>query len=389
MELAPKKICTGCMSCVYSCPQHCITESEDILGHLYPQIEQTKCMSCGKCQRACPEITKVAAHKSEKAYAAWSLDVENRKTSASGGAASTFYQKAIEDGFWIVGAQYNDDFSVVHTVSNEMASIRTFKQSKYVYSEMGVAYQHIKKLLLCGEHVVFISLPCKVAGLLGYLGGKTDNLITVDIVCHGTPSYKNLREHISSIVKGKSPADLKFRQDNEFEFLLLDQREKPIYNRVGRTDSYLAAFLEGLNYRESCYYCSYAKPERISDITICDFWGLGQDIPFNYPYSGAISAVLINTKMGMDFFESCKPCLFAKERPVDEAIKGNAQLNMPTAVHPKRAEFEKEYVKQGFESAVSSCLGNIMKSERKRVRKQKRRAALRKTAGVFIKRYRG
>lgn len=33
-------------------------------------------------------------------------------------------------------------------------------------------------------------------------------------------------------------------------------------------------FLEGETYRDSCYECPYAKPERGADITIGDFWGV-------------------------------------------------------------------------------------------------------------------
>ena len=76
----------------------------------------------------------------------------------------------------------------------------------------------------------------------------------------------------------------------------MTDNNKILYSKIGRQDNYLAAFLEGLNYRPSCYNCSYARPERISDITIGDFWGLGAEIPWNYPYTGSISAVLIIQK---------------------------------------------------------------------------------------------
>ncbi|MDI9241548.1 Coenzyme F420 hydrogenase/dehydrogenase, beta subunit C-terminal domain [Fusibacillus kribbianus] len=388
MELVSKEKCSGCMACVEKCPAKCISMVEDHMGNYYPQIEEANCLHCGVCQRVCPELTILSAMRPFDAYAAWSLDDLDRKTSASGGAASVFYRHALDMGYWIAGVKYTKKFHVVHSLSNQMEIVDDFKQSKYVYSESADIYQKVKERLTAGQKVLFISLPCKIAGLLGYFGKKPDNLVTVDLVCHGTPPYRHLMEHIDC-VKGKHvPAFLKFRRDNEYVFQLFDENNAMIYSKLGRMDSYLAAFLEGINYRESCYHCSYAKPERISDITVCDFWGLGQETPFDHPYSGAISAVLINTEQGESFFQGCQKYLFTEQRPVDEAIRGNAQLNSPTLYPSCRAEFEKLYQKQGFDAAVISCLGAVMKQEEKKVRKQQMRDALRTTVGIFIKRYR-
>lgn len=376
------------MACVDKCPGRCISMVADHMGNFYPQIEEADCRHCGLCQRVCPELTIFSAVRPFDAFAAWSLNDLDRKTSASGGAASVFYRYALNMGYWIAGVKYTKDFHVVHSLSNQKEVVNSFKQSKYVYSESSGIYQSVQERLATGENVLFISLPCKIAGLLGYLGKKPDNLVTVDIVCHGAPPYRHLGEHIDG-VKGKSvPAFLTFRQDNKFVFQLLDKNNSIIYSKVGRMDSYLAAFLEGINYRESCYHCGYAKPERISDITICDFWGLGQETPFSNPYSGAISAILINTEQGKRFFQGCRKYLFTEQRPVDEAIRGNAQLNNPSLYPSCRAEFEKLYQKQGFDAAVRSCLGDVMKQEEKCVRKKQMRDTLRTMAGIFIRRYR-
>lgn len=389
MQLADKKKCTGCMACKTICPKSCINIEKDNLGHCYPVIDKGRCIICGKCQRSCPELNANEFHSSRAAYAAWSLDLESRKSSTSGGVAATFYEEALKDGFLICGVKYTDDLHVIHMISNEKESIASFKQSKYVYSESVDVYKEIQQELEQGNKVLFISLPCKVAGLTKYLGKKYKNLITVDIVCHGTPSYSNLRDHIQYIDKNKKASSLRFREDNECMFVLQDSNGNSIYKKVGRTDSYLAAFLEGINYRESCYNCSYARPERISDITICDFWGLGTEIPFDHPYSGAISAILINTDSGEEFFYKCKKALFTEERPVKEAIRGNAQLNAPSVMHSKRAEFEKLYKSVGFEQAVNQCLSVEMQTEVRKIRKRQIRVFIRKVAGIFIKRYRG
>ena len=380
--------CTGCFACVVACPKGAITFTQDSLGNIYPEVHKELCIRCGKCQKVCPEQNLPLFHNPQKAFAVWSLDPESRRSSASGGAAAEFYAEALEKGYWICGAEYSTDGSVVHTLSRESTAIQRYKQSKYVYSEAHVVYRKIKQLLEQGDSVLIISLPCKVAGLLSYLGKHYDNLLTVDIVCHGTPSGLLLQQHISEVAHISDNFRLQFRQDNQFQFCV-ESDGKILYKRIGKEDTYLAAFLEGLSYRDSCYQCSYAKPQRISDITICDFWGIGQEVPFNHPYTGSISAVLLNTEKGSNFFESSKKKLFSEERPVTEAISGNAQLNAPTTVHPMREAFVKGCSKDGFERSVAFLLKDQIQAARWENKRNRMHTLFRQVARSVLKRHKG
>lgn len=389
ISLVERRKCTGCMACEQICPKNCIKQKKDNLGNVYPDINRNDCIECGKCMSVCPELNRKKEFKNiKKAYAVWSLNSDSRFSSASGGAAAEFYTTALEEDYWICGAEYIDKFHVVHTLSKDAANIERYKQSKYVFSELNDMYKSIKQKLNDKEKILFISLPCKVAGLLSYLGKTYENLITVDIVCHGTPSYQQLWEHILAVDKTGKAAKLRLRYENEFAFQLTSKNDKEVYIKVGRQDTYLAAFLEGLSYRLSCYECTYAKSERISDISICDFWGLGVEISFDHPYSGAVSAVLINSKQGECFFEKCKGRMFVEERPVWEAVKGNAQLNHPTPMHTKRRQFEEEYLNRGFEDAVKICLKEEIEKDKVLLWKREIRRNLRKAVGIFIPRYR-
>lgn len=390
ISMADNQKCTGCMACLQMCPIKCITVREDDIGNLYPYIDRDSCIECGSCEKVCPEISinrKDCFKKPDQAYAVWSLNTNSRSASTSGGAAAEFYESALNQGYWICGVKYEEQYHVRHILTKERKDISAFRQSKYVYSETEDIYRQIKNLLQKKEKVLFISLPCKVAGLYSFLGGKREeNLLTVDIVCHGTPSYAQLMEHIKKVAT-LNQGKLTFRKNNEYIFEVTDNN-KTLYSKIGRQDNYLAAFLEGLNYRPSCYNCSYARPERISDITIGDFWGIGVEIPWNHPYTGSISAVLINTEKGKEFWNECSDSFFAEERSVEEAVKGNAQLNHPTTVHPKRAEFETLYKQKGFEEAVQICLQDEIKQDRKKQEKIQFRRKLRKIAGIVIPRYR-
>lgn len=388
MKLVNAQYCTGCFACVQACPKKCITMKYDNMGNSYPVIENAYCIECGNCTKVCPEKNQITYKPSIQAYAAWSLNKDCRKKSASGGIAAEFYEFAVANNYIICGVEYQKDFHVMHSLTKDKAKIEKFQQSKYVYPEIGETYKKIKKLLSDGNRILFISLPCKVAGLKSFLGKNYDNLVTVDIICHGTPPYKFLKEHILKKSKVQKAYNLKFRDENEFKFCLKDQKGKTIYSRFGKSDTYLAAFLEGLSYRESCYQCQYARPERISDITIGDFWGLGVEKSWNHPYTGSISAVLINTEKGKNFWRECSDRFFTEERSVEEAVKGNAQLNHPTLVHPKRTEFETLYKLMGFEKAVENCLQDEIKYDRKKQRKAQFHKNLRKIVGIIIPYYR-
>ena len=79
--------------------------------------------------------------------------------------------------------------------------------------------------------------------------------------------------------------------------------------------------------RESCLYCKYAKEERVSDITLGDFWKVSTNNKITEKdREKGISLVLINTKKGEDFFEKCKNDVFYQERKIEEAVKGNPHL---------------------------------------------------------------
>lgn len=89
---------------------------------------------------------------------------------------------------------------------------------------------------------------------------------------------------------------------------------------------YLRAFTSGLMFNEACYNCQYAKPERVSDITLADFWGIGTAIPFEHPTQKGVSLLLANTEKGMGVVKACKT-LYTEERPLEEAVKGNHNLS--------------------------------------------------------------
>ena len=88
IQLAPKKLCTGCGACAFVCGKNCIVMKENEVGIVYPELEMSNCVQCERCQKVCPIIENVDFRKPLTAYAAWSSNENERATSASGGIAS-------------------------------------------------------------------------------------------------------------------------------------------------------------------------------------------------------------------------------------------------------------------------------------------------------------
>lgn len=386
MKLCDTEKCTACGACINACSKKCISYREDENGCSYPYIDENSCIGCGTCQRVCHVLNDVSRNYPTNAYAVWSNDQEDRKSSTSGGAASVFYNTVLKNGGVCFGATYDENLNVIIRGYTD-SKIKEFKNSKYVHSDMLESYKEIRSFLLADKKVIFIGLPCQVAAIKQFLNKDYEKLILVDIICHGTPPIKHLREHIDLIEarKNRKAEAVRFREDNAFFFTLLDSNAC-FYRKHKEIDSYLLSFFDALNYYESCYDCKYACNMRVSDITIGDFWGLGLDTPFEHPYSGAVSLVLTNTDKGASFFETTKEKLFWEERPLEEAIKGNDQLNQPSKKSKNRESFLNSYSECGFEQASLGIYKEHIKKYKKILRKQEIENKIRNLAKKILRR---
>ncbi|MDO5558704.1 MAG: Coenzyme F420 hydrogenase/dehydrogenase, beta subunit C-terminal domain [Oscillospiraceae bacterium] len=365
MVICEKEKCTGCMSCVNICPRGCISMVSDNRNILHPSVDTDKCVNCQKCVGVCPanKPTEEIANEPLEAYAACEKDLSSRKTSSSGGIAASFYRKVQSMGGICYGAAFDSDLKLtVHSACNE-EQISEFKGSKYTQAYIGGAYKEIRKNLQDCKQVIFIGTPCQVAGLKTFLGNnENDKLITVDLICHGVPSQHYLREHCDHIAKTKKInkddiSKITFRGENDWFLSLYDKNSKLLYSCNRFEDTYFLGFLRGLFYRESCYSCKYACSKRVSDITIGDFWGLGESQVFDRADRGkGVSAVLVNSEKGKEFFSSVCDVLRYEQREVSEAVAGNAQLKHPAPRNEKYDQFYQSYETQGFEESARQCL---------------------------------
>lgn len=329
--------CTGCRACVQKCVKHAIliNDSTDALNAV---INEDICINCGVCTNICPVNNNVVNFiKPFEWYQGWSIDESIRSNSASGGFATSIANHFIETGGFVCSCIFeNGDF--VYKVIDNKNDLSRIAGSKYVKSNTSNTYIEIQKLLKNDKKVLFIGLPCHVAGLLNFLDNKySKNLYTIDLICHGTPSKNLLIRYLNdNNVDLKFSVNLKFRIKNKFRIFVNDN---PVQN-TKLLDSYMFTFLRGMNYTYNCYTCTYAGEDRISDITLGDSWG--SDLDENEKKLG-ISLALCQTKKGKQLLEESNLNLFSVNKNI--AKQNNKQLVSPMKKTNKRNIFFK-YIKK-------------------------------------------
>ena len=356
--ICEKKDCTGCFACYNICPKNAIEMQEDEMGYIYPIIDQKKCINCGMSKNVCPNINMIKLHESKKAYAMWNNNKNIRNKSTSGGIATTLCEYIIENNGVAYGCnnKINDNIKFIRIEKKE--DLYKIQGSKYVHAYVLDNYKRIKDDLINGRTVMFIGSPCQVVGLKNFLGKEYENLYTADIVCHGVPSQKLLKEEINNKLGDKGDLMVTFRENGEFGIKVYFNKEL-VLNEKQDKNFYFLGFMKSLFYRENCYNCKYANNKRSGDITLGDFWGINKDDNnglYEREEKSGISLCLVNTGKGEQLINSIKDKCYCEERKVEEAIKGNAQLRSPSIRNKEYFKFKKLYLKYGYKKASKKCL---------------------------------
>ena len=320
-----KDMCTGCMACINMCPKGAITIRDNIESY-NAVIDAEKCISCGLCTRACPNITVRPSYIPIYSKQGWSNDII-RNHSSSGGAASAIALSFVSSGGYVASCRFeHGEFGF--SITNDPKIVKQYAGSKYVKSNPGRIYREILDYLKKGKKVLFIGLPCQCAAVQNVCSND-DNLYTIDLICHGTPSPKILKQFLLECgYSWNNIQDIKFRNKDCFGVSENGVRITP--HRV--KDSYTRAFLHSIDYTENCYFCRYASLERVSDITLGDAWGqLSETEP------KGVSLILCQTRKGIDLVEHAG--LHLETVDLEKAVKANHQLQHPSAKHKGRSRF--------------------------------------------------
>lgn len=352
-RIVPKENCSGCSACYSACPSNAISMQRDGEGFLYPIIDLEKCTDCGLCRRICPVLNK--DNKKEHGldpvcYAAWNKDESVRMDSSSGGIFSSLAKYVLKNNGFVCGASFDNENQLKHIIISNEKDLPKIRGAKYLQSEIGNVFYDIQKLLQDNKNVLFAGTPCQVAGLNAFLRKEYDRLITVDVVCHGTPSPLVFDRYIKDIEQsaGEKIEEIKFRDKSTgwktYSLSLGGKGKSQIYKNIFDQNDFGRGFLSNLYLKPLCTECPFTSIHRNSDITLGDFWGI-----WNYKKEldddKGTSLVLVNSVKGAATFTKVKNEIFSEEVPVSIAQSGNLVLNMPCDRHPNREDFFREFSK--------------------------------------------
>lgn len=354
------KECTGCYMCQDICPVSAIVMQEDAEGFAYPVVDAGKCIKCGLCVRRCPakQIVNAPGNKdSPRVLAAWSLDGENREKSTSGGIFSELAQWVYRQGGLVCGAVYAQDQAVVHFLSEDPADVSRLRQSKYVQSDLSAIYRQVQEALKSGRRVLFSGAPCHVAALRAFLNRDYENLLLMDFICRGANSPKAYRKYLEYLEREHHSAvkrvwfKNKTRGWNTFS-TRIEFENGAVYCKDRNTDLYMQGYIRhNLYMRPSCYACQYKFLPRLSDITMADFWGVGEFRPHLDDDKGT-SLLLINSERGEEAIQAVSGRIYAEECTLDMAVGHNKCLTAPPKQNKNRTAFLLALDHMPFDKAV-------------------------------------
>lgn len=326
------KKCLSCRSCFLTCPKNAIEMRENREGFFYPIINE-KCINCGLCVTHCPILTpNKKPFFGQRIFCLILKNEELLRKSSSGGVFAGIANYILSENGVVYGCAYDENFNANIIGITNVADLYKLQGSKYVASNTNVTYKQVKENLEIGKKVLYCGSPCQIAGLKAFLGKDYENLYTLDLICHGTPSQKLFSKYIEWLGKkfGGKIIYYGFR-DKDISgwscggIAIAKTKTKTI---EGNCDPYYASFLRGETYKESCYSCKFANMERVGDITIGDFWGVNKYYP-NVDKKKGVSCCLINTKNGDELFESVKEYFEFFEISENEVREKNTNLYKP------------------------------------------------------------
>lgn len=307
-----------------------------------------------------------------KVYAVRHKDEETRAASRSGGIFTAVSDWVLSNGGVVYGCVLTEDFSAVHIRADSADDRNSMRGSKYIQSRLGDIFGSVKTDLLEKRTVLFTGTSCQIAGLKGFLGRNYDNLICVDIICHGVPSIRVWRAYLEwqEARSGALVNCVDFRNKRDFgwhehiETLTFDNGKKVsgiIFKEL---------FYGHMILRPSCYVCPFKSTTHPGDITIGDYWGIEKAAP-EFDDNNGVSLVLINNGVGEYVFNAIKSEVNWKETRMEDSMQMPLREPFPKPVGRER--FWDDFSNKGFGYIARKYGGNgIITKLRRRLGKIKR-----------------
>lgn len=314
-----------------------------------------------------------------KVYAGYNINRNMRLSSSSGAVFTLLAESVLFYGGAVYGVKMSDDcYSAEFTRVTDETELVWLRGSKYLQAKVGNTYKQVKDDLSAGKFVLFSGTGCQVNGLKNFLRKEYDNLLCVDVICHGVPSpalWKKYAEYQEKKNGGKLKyINFRCKDDswNDFgmkEVLadILHSKAKQLYISKDK-DSYMQMFLRDCCLRPSCYNC-VAKEVKMADLTIADFWGINEVAPEMNDGNGT-SLILIRSDKGMKLFETINSKLKLKEVVYEDGVRSNPAEYKSCCKPPQRDTFFKDMEVMEFEELEKKYASSIKVTFKSRVKRK-------------------
>lgn len=385
-----KKLCCGCTACSAICEHKAISMQEDSEGFLFPVLDNDLCINCGLCDKICPMSSDHQANsgQDQKSYLAISEHPEHYSKSATVGICTILARLFVENGGRVFGVCLDEStWKTFHICVSDNESIERLRNSKYVQSDLQQAFSETKDLLKKGVKVLFIGTPCQIAGLKAYLRHDYENLLTIDLICHGTYSYKLIRKEVDyweDRLHG-NVSNFKFRSKRRsggvINFDLKRTSNTEHYEFFGPySPTYRCYAYNGdgvcYNIRHSCYNCPFRDQSRYGDISVGDAWFIdaAKYLNINIDWKNGVSHFFGNTKKGSQYINQILPLLKWTEIPLEDAFKQPAILPAHREIPAERDQIYKaidtdENYSQIIKRLLHADVEQLYEEEQRKLRK--------------------
>ncbi|MBR2240739.1 MAG: Coenzyme F420 hydrogenase/dehydrogenase, beta subunit C-terminal domain [Clostridia bacterium] len=363
IEIQDKIECCGCTACANICPKKAISMVEDEEGFKYPKIDKKKCIDCGLCDKICPiKNQKDETNIKQDAYIVRTKKYEVLKKSTSGGFFTPLSEYVLEQNGVVYGVAYDNDMNIVHMEISDKTDIQKLIGSKYIQSDLNDIFLKVKIKLENGKLVLFSGTPCQVYGLKSFLRKEYDNLITMDLVCHGVPSKKLWNSYkFYQEKKYKSKIKQAFFRNKTYGYhsatmrLVFENGKQ--YDGSALVDFMLKPFFAGIALRESCYDCKFKTKNHSTDFTVFDSWHVSEIVKDLNDDDKGYTNVMVNTKKAADILELIKDKIYFYKVDKEKIIKLDGKMVEASEIpHKNRKDFYKSIDDVGIEKTIKKYI---------------------------------
>ena len=315
-------------------------------------------------------------------YALKNKDNNIRLNSSSGGFFQELAKYVVKNGGVVYGAVYDENNNVIHRKIDKLEEIYLLGGSKYTKSNLSKCLDTIKDDIKKNKKILFSGTPCQIS-MVKKLTKNAENMIYVDVICHGTPQVKyfdEYKKYLEKKFKSKiSYMNMRYKTEKEFNknlhrihrdsltiikpytFFVKFENKKEYYGNSDY-DPYYVLF--DLLISKGCFKCPFANLNRVSDITIGDFHEFNTDLNDFNDYNG-VSLVIVNNKKGDYYFSRIKDAF-------DYQTKTKNEIMQPALEHPLKKpnryeELENDYRRHGFNYVIQKYVKNNKRLQMRKI----------------------